>query len=500
MAAFNISVDDSSPLITYFPLNAWIDTPANDTLAAFYAQSSFHATSVGGAYAEFAFNGTGIWLYGARRPDYGSYTVLVDNNVVAHTNATAANSTVGQFLGGTSNLPMGQHNVVLRNAGTGPMDIDSLVLETQIGSTGDSVITTNIDDSSSRFTYTPSVRWALVDDSQFYNNTLHYSDAGGAQASLSFSGDGVAVYGTVSPQHGNYTVTLNGHISQIINGGADGFVRQLHAQTLLFSAENLGAGMHCLVVTGNSGQNNTGHYVDVDYVTVYTASNSSEASVTSSGNVAGMTGSSVPTSSSPNPSGTGQDGDGFNTGPTQPNNNVSMKPAPGMSQGAVVGAVLGTILGVVILLVLLYFFVKRRRTRSVGKDAPTPALPIQDPDLELGTYEVGDEEDEKAADSDIVVSEKRMTTASMASRWSQASFESSPTLRPPSHDPSVGMKFETMGPGHGRQVSEASTFVEIADMYRYSRPDLEVPRDDLRWEDAEPNVPPLQVLADKGLN
>lgn len=43
---------------------------------------------------------------------------------------------------------------------------------------------------------------------------------------MSFNGDAVAVYGGVSFDHGNYTVTIDGN-SQVLNGGA---ARTYHPQ------------------------------------------------------------------------------------------------------------------------------------------------------------------------------------------------------------------------------------------------------------------------------
>ena len=53
-----------------------------------------------------------------------------------------------------------------------------------------------------------------------------YTQTKGAQASLSFSGDAVSVYGGVSFDHGNYTVSLDGDTKQLDGGTA----RTYHAQ------------------------------------------------------------------------------------------------------------------------------------------------------------------------------------------------------------------------------------------------------------------------------
>jgi hypothetical protein len=56
-----------------------------------------------------------------------------------------------------------------------------------------------------------------------------YTQTPGASASLNFSGDAVAVYGTVSPDHANVQITLDGR-SKTFTGGTGGFVSGLRTQ------------------------------------------------------------------------------------------------------------------------------------------------------------------------------------------------------------------------------------------------------------------------------
>ncbi|KAI0665910.1 hypothetical protein C8Q78DRAFT_482108 [Trametes maxima] len=128
MATSNVTIDDSSSLFLYEPRDAWTSSSGDDAQA--YMNSTFHGTSVSGATCKFKFNGTGIWLYGAKKPDYGSFTLVVDDTVTTYDNATASDPTFGQLLGGVSNLKMGEHVATLMNGGTGPIDFDSLVFET----------------------------------------------------------------------------------------------------------------------------------------------------------------------------------------------------------------------------------------------------------------------------------------------------------------------------------------------------------------------------------
>ncbi|OSC97450.1 hypothetical protein PYCCODRAFT_1138206 [Trametes coccinea BRFM310] len=127
MAASNVTVDDSSSLIAYDPPDAW--QGLSGSAAQAYANATMHGTAVSGASARFAFNGTGVWFYGAKKPEYGSFIMLVDDEVSGYANASAASPEFGQLLGGVSGLQDGQHVVSIMNGGTGPMDLDAIVFE-----------------------------------------------------------------------------------------------------------------------------------------------------------------------------------------------------------------------------------------------------------------------------------------------------------------------------------------------------------------------------------
>lgn len=129
-------VDDSSPLITYSPSNAWTDTPSNDTAVKTYFDASLHTTSTKGASASFKFNGTGVWLYGGHRSTYGNYLIAVDGKNVTAGSAKSSKTQVKQALGGSSGLKMGEHTVTLTNEGGGSIDVDELIFETTTGTSG----------------------------------------------------------------------------------------------------------------------------------------------------------------------------------------------------------------------------------------------------------------------------------------------------------------------------------------------------------------------------
>ncbi|KZT72234.1 hypothetical protein DAEQUDRAFT_723438 [Daedalea quercina L-15889] len=365
MAAFNVSLDDSSPLITYSPSNAWTDTPANDTTASTYFDASLHTTNTQGAYASFAFNGTGVWLYGGLRSNYGNYQISVDGEKVTSGSAKSTKTQVKHALGGTSGLQMGEHTVTLMNEGGGPVDLDSLVFETKAGTTGGSVTNTTIDDANSSVKYGPnSNSWISTNGTDYFDKTLHYSTTNGAYATLSFTGNAVAVYGTVDPTHANYTISLDGAESQYKASSA----RTFHTQTLLYFAQGLESKQHTITLTGNPGTNSS-LYFDLDYLTVYSAPNATSTS------------SQAPSATSTNPANNNANSDGTVSGQTSNNSSLS--------QGSIIGIVVGSIAALLLLLLGIFFWLRRRRARAKAgaprphSAKPSPGIPIQSPpDLE----------------------------------------------------------------------------------------------------------------------
>ena len=137
--------------------------------------------------------GTGIWFIGARRPTYGPYDISIDGQSVAGS-AYSQNASFQQLLGGRSGLSNGPHTAVLTNAGSGsPIDLDSIVFETQIGSAkcvftplacvinrtfvrSETITATTLDDTSDDITYLPTpTDWVSFRTQGIYNDTLQYA-------------------------------------------------------------------------------------------------------------------------------------------------------------------------------------------------------------------------------------------------------------------------------------------------------------------------------------
>jgi len=382
MAAFNVSLDDSSPLISYSPSGAWTDTPKGDTLAQSYSAQSLHSASQNGATASFSFNGTGVWLYGGARSNYGSYSVQIDGKPISQGSAASSSDSVGKLLGGTAGLDMGPHTVVLTNGGGGPIDIDSLIFQTQMSAPSQSVSQTSLDDVDAGIVYSGSPAWSIQPGPTFSNGSIHYSQQNGAQAQLTFTGDAVSLYGGSSFDHGDYTIDLDGQKFQF-NGGANGLARLYHPSTLLFFASGLGSESHSLTIT-NSGQGAT-TFLDIDSLMFYNPSNTPSSNGTP-GNPSGSVSSpqsSSSTSNQPTSSATSTASGASASAPT----------SKGLSPAGAAAIAVVIILILLALIALFLFFIVRRRLREADAEqgAPPPppeaespgfGLPIQDPKLE----------------------------------------------------------------------------------------------------------------------
>ncbi|KAJ3923914.1 hypothetical protein F5877DRAFT_1681, partial [Lentinula edodes] len=335
--------EDSSPLISYSPAGAWSDSPANDTLLSSYSGSSYHIASTQGATATITFTGIGITIFGGHRQNYGTYQISVDGQTVVASESSAGQDVFQQVLGTVSGLSNEKHTAVVTSSSASSIDIDYVNVQTQIGETGSQLTKSTVDDSDPSFIYTPASEWSVNDQNYFMNDTLHYTSSAGASASVTFSGEAVALYGTVSQDHADIQLSLDGQ-NVTFGAGANGFASTLHSQ---YYAQGLGSNQHSLVVAADP-QSGTGPFIDVDAVVVY---------------------SSIPGSTTSSISGLMM--------------NVScsdMTSSGKLPTKTIVGIIVGSIFGFLLLLALLLLLLRWRRWRRQGQadlSPLTPTLPIQ---------------------------------------------------------------------------------------------------------------------------
>lgn len=375
MASFPLNVEDSSPLFSYSPGGAWADSPNNDTLLPSYSGSSLHVANAPGATATISFSGTGISIFGGNRPTYGQYTITVDGTVIEQGNAQSQTAASQVLLGTTTGLTNGPHTAVITCGTNGPIDVDFVTIQNQIGQPGSQMISTTIDDNGSSFSYLPSPSdWQANTGTQFIDNSEHDSTTNGAAAQVTISGDAFAVYGTVSPNNANIQVSVDGSLATVLNGGSvGGFASVAHPQTLLYYGANLGPGQHTLNIAAVQGQG-VGNTLSVDAVVVYSTSGDSSDQGTGTG-------------STPSAGNNNQLPDIASNTFAQPSETASQSQAKHQTQSlplpiaAIAGIAAGATVILIVFLVLSILLIRRRNAQRkyemMAAEPGSPVLPIQ---------------------------------------------------------------------------------------------------------------------------
>ncbi|WWC60895.1 uncharacterized protein I303_103471 [Kwoniella dejecticola CBS 10117] len=114
---------------------------------------------------------------------------------------------------------------------------------------------------------------------QYSNSTFHSSYTTGDVAKFDFEGNAIWLFGAFRPNHGYYSVSIDGAEKTYNNGNKtdDVFVQ------VLYSLRNLQQGKHELVLTNEKGYNgsdarNGYGWLDLDFIMYQTSSSSSSPS------------------------------------------------------------------------------------------------------------------------------------------------------------------------------------------------------------------------------
>ncbi|KAL1723944.1 hypothetical protein EV715DRAFT_245525 [Schizophyllum commune] len=322
-STLSLSVEDSSPLISYNPEGAWKD--GDESAAEPYSGQSFHYTAYKNASASVTFNGTGISIYGANGPDYGPYTIYVDNVLVGAGNGKAYSTQTKALLGTVSDLDQGEHTVELINNSDALLDIDWIVLSTDLKSDGVSV-----GHKDSGVEYHPSSEWKSTDDGHTTSSEVAY-------ASLTFYGDAVAVYGTASSDNTRVQALVDGDAFPMPATNTTDLSTS-HTGVLLYFLTGLPTSEHSLKIAADPSS--SGKTLAIDSIHIYSSSGSASVA---------------------------------NWKPASSSHELPL----GIILGAAVG---GGVLALVLLFFLVQFLRKRHKRRAyAGSDddeAPDPDLPV----------------------------------------------------------------------------------------------------------------------------
>ncbi|KAJ7636781.1 hypothetical protein FB45DRAFT_828945 [Roridomyces roridus] len=294
MSALNHTIDDISPLIQY--AGDWRQsTPASDPEISQYLNTTFTTCNTAGSSATFTFNGTAIWIFGAKRPNHGQYrqvsNCVVEGGSIVIGFSVSLDSTV-TILHGHADPPIYQtpiftatnladttHTIIITNqqvnASRSYLDLDFITWTSTPRKGGKQ--TTTLHSSESDFSYAPQAAWST-------NSTASSTSSDQASVLLTFMVAWAARWGvpysTVGPDSGAYTVSIDNGQPSTSNANKLNTTNQVP----LFFASALGPGNHTLNITNTPRQG--GQVLGIDYAVAARADAASAVSGYVDGSIA----------------------------------------------------------------------------------------------------------------------------------------------------------------------------------------------------------------------
>ncbi|KAL1730456.1 hypothetical protein EV714DRAFT_210729 [Schizophyllum commune] len=264
MSPQNFTVDDNSPLIAY---TGWhTGNKTQDTSAFSYSDGgTFKVTQTNGSRASFTFNGTYVYLYGAKRCVKGPYSVELDG-VRSSYSGNSGEALFQQLLFSHGPLEPDQpHTFHLQCDGSADDGCNAQITFTTDLGDDDTSTQMTLPDNHPNFSYTGP--WTTTDaGGRYEGGTAHQAVNGNSYVTLEFSGESVGLYGAVGPAYGRYTVQLDGGGAQVFDA-SDVYTQ---TQVLLYHANNIGNGTHHLVLANAPTQDAPQSSILIDYAVVST--------------------------------------------------------------------------------------------------------------------------------------------------------------------------------------------------------------------------------------
>ncbi|TFK23059.1 hypothetical protein FA15DRAFT_757541 [Coprinopsis marcescibilis] len=267
MPSYMTVFEDSAPFFTY--KGSWrAGHSFDDRNTSRFSEGGYTMTTSVDATFEFEFYGTFVSINGGKRPNHGAYQVTVDDQAFPVQNAflPAAERQFQATLFAT-NLTKGFHKVQLRNAAESVRDIDFVSWVGSVGEENEPLIVNTIQDTHPAFVYEPPESWTAQPPqyAAFAGASGHGSNSLGATASLSFTGDAIAVFGPSGPSCAPlYTVQIDNRPVQIFSAQKE----QFRSRQLMYYGANLGPGAHTIRLALNATSETT-QFLSIDYAEVY---------------------------------------------------------------------------------------------------------------------------------------------------------------------------------------------------------------------------------------
>ncbi|THH05379.1 hypothetical protein EW145_g4839 [Phellinidium pouzarii] len=314
---------------------------------SYFGGGTFTLTSASGATATFAFNGTGVWLYGAKRSNHGLYSVALDGNKQNFSgNVPVGDDEFQVPLFSASGLTLGAHTLVLENEGTSPsemfLDVDFIRWETQLGQDNYTLNQTLTQATSSSLSFQFSgFGW---ESSGVPTEAGLSTDEPGDYATLAFEGKENPVMKFLGPSCGLFGVQVDDGAINTYNASRP----ENATDQLIYYGSNLGSGQHILQVTN---------------MQTPTGGSTTQTLVISQAEVIAA---SAPSSSSS----------------SHENNTVSATSSSKSNKSALIGGLCGSLIFLGLLVLGLWLWLRKRRFRHTAKNVSP---------LYLKTFDIDDD-------------------------------------------------------------------------------------------------------------
>ncbi|WWD03610.1 hypothetical protein V865_001664 [Kwoniella europaea PYCC6329] len=352
----NITIDDRSPQIIYkTTTNSWYVDHTSNNLTSQYFDSTFYTSDGENDSATLEFNGTAIYVYGAKRDYHGTYGVQLDDDHLEELDGYSDDVLIQELLFKKEGLDNDkEHTITLTNLPsktTHPrvskgfskwyLDIDHFVIT--VPNKVEEIVTTTIDDSSPYAQYVGTGWSNSTFGGGYYNNTAKINYGVGDSMSLKFTGTNIQVYGTINTDHGAYSISMDGNPAKMF----DGYFFQARFSTVLYTATNLPEGEHTLVMQ-NAGGGKEGNGMEFDYAVV----NSTKLSAGSG------TGTSTGGGTNANSNGSSSN----NTdNPANSDSDASSSSSSSSNVGAIAGGAVAGVICVLAIAALLWSFLFKKK-------------------------------------------------------------------------------------------------------------------------------------------
>ncbi|KAG6860614.1 hypothetical protein C0995_009368 [Termitomyces sp. Mi166 len=269
MSGLLLTIDDTSPLITYQPPNAWAqrNISTDPDAASQSYKETFTSTQQPGATMTFTFEGVGVSVYGSVDVDHGNFTVDLDGRNIPKqvTGPLAYQVALANYT-----LSPGTHTLTISTKGNSTFVFDYLtwVSSVNVEKTG-SVNGSVVDDADPAFEKRQGDWLKPSDVADFFDSTgrsrieVHHflstsqvNERDRSKNGLRIYGDAVALYGSVGPDNGPYSIQLDNGTSKDYSANTKTYT----AQSLLYYGSNIGPGNHSLTII-----NQANDLFEIDY-------------------------------------------------------------------------------------------------------------------------------------------------------------------------------------------------------------------------------------------